>query len=168
LVWPAYLAYRLYFPDLVAKGISNRHDFIIPHRFQNDFEKLAEPLRDGAMEVVVEIPKSGITIDQVLQAIDQVEEERAIALLAEINSTETKSPDHLFDLIKKHLSVGFDIEVFRIPLTDRLAMPVIQRGIKYVNVYKSQAELDPPTVKTIAKKILLQKEAEFNRIVEME
>ncbi len=160
-----YLAYRIYFPDLVAKSITDGYDFLIPNRFQDDIEKLTEPINDGATKAVAEIHKAGVTIDQVLQAIDDAKEEQALALLDDLNTMESKNPDEVFDLIKKHFPANFDTEVFREPFTQRVSPQDIQNGLRFANQYKEQGEVNAEIVKSIMKRILIQKEAEFNDII---
>lgn len=163
-----YFAYKLYFPDLVAKSITNRYDFLIPNRYLNEIEKLTAPLNDGAAKAVAEIHRAGVTIDQVLLAIDKADEEQVVALLDELNETETSDPDQVFDLIKRHFPVDFDIEVFRESFTKKLTTQDIQNGIRLANHYKARGDIDPAVVKSILKRILIQKEAEFNEIIETE
>lgn len=161
-----YLAYQLYFPAMVAKGISNEYNFLIPPRFHDNIEEFSEPLNDGALKTVEAMHKSGLSIDEVLKAIDEASEDQALALLDELNRTDIKDADHFFNLVKKHFPVSFDAEIFRKPFTDKVTVQNIKKGIRYANIYKERGEIDAETVKSIAKRILIQKEAEFNQIVE--
>ena len=88
-----------------------------------------------------------------------------MALLEDLNKSEVTNQDQVFDLCKKHFPVPFDVEVFREPFNERVSIELIRKGIKYANAYYERDEVDAATAKSIAKRILLQKEAEFNRIV---
>ena len=160
-----YLAYQLYFPVMVANSITSESTFLVPEKMQTRIKKIKTPVNDGAKTVVETMHRNGVTMDQVLEAIDNAQEEQALALLDELNSAEVTTPDQFFDLCKKHFPVQFDVEVFREPFKEKVGIELIRKGIKYANAYRERDELDAATAKSIAKRILLQKEAEFNRIV---
>jgi len=160
-----YLAYQLYFPVMVAKSITNENTFLVPDKLEKRIKKIRQPVNEGADAVVETMHRSGVTIDQVLEAIDNAREEQALAMLDELNSREVTDADELFSIAKKHFPVNFDVEVFREPFKERVSPGLIKKGIRYANIYKEREEIDVETAKSIAKRILLQKESEFNRIV---
>ncbi len=106
-----------------------------------------------------------ISIDDIIQAIDDAEEKQAYAFLEELNRTEITDQDQIFTMGKKYFPAKFDVEVFRAPFNEKISVKQIKRGIELANQYKDQEEIDAETAKSIMKKILLQKEEEFNAIV---
>ncbi len=161
-----YLAYQLYFPVMVAKSITDESTFLVPDRIQKRIKKIRQPVNEGADAVVETMHRSGVTMDQVLEAIDNAREEQALAMLDELNSRKETDADELFSIAKKHFPVEFDVEVFREAFKQKVSPGLIKKGIKYANIYKEREEIDVETAKSIAKRILIQKESEFNRIVQ--
>lgn len=165
LGFAGYLAYQLYFPVMVAKSIVDETSYFVPKKIKTRIQKIRRPVNEGAQTVVETMHRSGVTIDQVLKAIDDAKEEQAFALINELNEREPQSSDDFFNTVKKHFPVDFDVEVFREPFNKKVQLPTIKKAIKYANIYKEREEFDSETTKSIAKRILLQKEEEFNRIV---
>jgi hypothetical protein len=162
----AYYAYQHFLPDVVAHSITSdtEHSWM-PFDGNTKIKRIKKPVNEIANAVIKKAHESNISIDDVLRAIDNAKEEQAYALLDELNSTEIESPDQVFTITKKHFPVDFDIEVFRPAFNEKVKIGHIKRGLKLANQYKDQQEIDAETAKSIAKKILLQKEEEFNKIV---
>jgi hypothetical protein len=165
VILAGYLAYRMYFPVMIAKSIVNESSFLVPNSLSEKIKKIRQPVNEGALAVVETMHESGLTIDDILRAIDAANEEQAMALLQDLNETEIKDTDQFFSLVKKHFPVAFDVEIFREPFKEKVSLPQIKKGIRYANRYKERDELDAETAKSIAKRILLQKEEEFKKIV---
>jgi hypothetical protein len=160
-----YITYQLYFPAMVAKSIVSESSFVFPKSLSEKISKIRGPVNVGVSSIVETVHHSGLTIDDILLAIDNATEEQANALLDELNSTEITDADHFFDLVKKHFPVPFDVEVFREPFKQKITIRQIRKGIIYANIYKERDEIDAQTAKSIAKRILLQKEEELKHIV---
>ena len=111
--------------------------------------------------------KSGVTMDQILKAIDDAQEEQAFAFLDELNESQVDSSDQVFSLAKKHFPVDFNVEIFRKPFNENVSIAHIRKGIHYANIYKEKEEFDVSTAKSIVKRILLQKEDEFKRLTKI-
>jgi hypothetical protein len=160
-------AYRVYFPNLIAESIisSEEPPAFVPEKVKTKIKKIKKPVNDGAATIINTMHQSGITLEQVLQAIDEADENQAYAMLDELNSTPVKNPDQFFDIAKKHFPVAFDVEAFRKPFRQKVNIGLIRKGIAYANIYRKKEEVDAETVKSIAKKILLQKEEEFNKMM---
>jgi len=166
LVCAGYLAYRLYFPVMVAKSFSSKTSPLLPEDIQLKIEKVKKPVNKSAELIVARIHQSeGVTMDDLLNAIDNVEEDQAFAFLDKLNKTEIVSPDQVFSMAKKHFPVDFNIEIFRKPFSEKANVPMIRKMVHYANIYKSRNEIDAETAKSIVKRILLQKEEEFNKLL---
>jgi hypothetical protein len=162
----SYLAYQYLLPTFVAHSITSDTDHSwIPFEGHAKINKIKKPVNEVATEVVKQIHHSNISIDDLLEAIDNAEEKQAYAMLDELNSNEPETPDEVFSMAKRYFPVNFNVEVFRAPFNEKITISHIRRGIRLANQYKDQEEIDTETAKTIMKKILLQKEEEFNRIV---
>jgi hypothetical protein len=162
-----YLAYRIYFPEFIAQSIvSEESPAYVPRKMKTTIQKIKKPVNEGAHAVITTMHKSGITIDQILKAIDNAREEQAYAMLDELNNTEIKDPNQVFDMAKKHFPVDFNVEVFRKPFNEKVSLRLIKKGIRYANIYRDEEKMDAQTAKAIVKKILLQKEKDLSKILQ--
>jgi hypothetical protein len=161
-----YVAYEVYLPAMIAQSITNEPAVFVPDNIQNRIDKIRKPVNEGADVVVQTMFKSGVTMDQVLKAIDDAEEEQAYAFLDELNKSEIRSADQVFSMAKRYFPVDFDVEIFRKPFNEKVNMATIKKGVRYANIYKNKEEFDVSTAKSIMKRILLQKEEEFKRLTE--
>jgi ABC-type xylose transport system substrate-binding protein len=160
----AYVAYEVYFPQMIAESITSEHISLVPDQIEHRFEKIRKPVNDGAGVVVEAMHNSGVTMDQILKAIDEAREEQAYAFLDELNRSEITSPDQVFSMAKKHFPVDFNVEIFRRPFNEKVSIATIRKGVRYANIYKDKEEFDVATAKSIVKRILLEKEEEFKRL----
>jgi hypothetical protein len=166
LACAGYLAYQLYLPVMVAKSFSSRTSPLLPKELQVKIEKVRKPVNEGAELIVKSVHQSeDVTMDDLLNAIDNVTEEQALAFLDELTKTQITSTDQVFSMTKKHFPVDFNVEIFRKPFSEKASVPLIRKCIKYANIYKRREEMDAETAKSIAKRILLQKEEEFNKLL---
>jgi hypothetical protein len=65
--------------------------------------------------------------------------------------------------MKKYIEADFDMETFRKPFTEKVNLKMIKKGLYFAKAYNN--EIDSKTAKSIVKKILLQKEQEYNKLV---
>ncbi|HYF67526.1 MAG TPA: hypothetical protein VD884_05285 [Ohtaekwangia sp.] len=161
-----YLGYEAFFPKLIAHSITAEESPAwMPNSVDTKIKKIRKPVNEMASAVIKHAHKSNVSIEDVLKAIDEAKEEQAYALLEELNKTEIQSTDQVFNMAKKHFPVDFDVEIFRETFNKKVTLHHIKKGLRYANSYKEREEFDPETAKSVAKQILLQKEAEFNKVV---
>ncbi len=163
-----YVAYEVYFPQLIAESITSESMALVPDKYESRIEKIRKPVNEGAGVVVEAVHNSEVTIDDILKAIDNTEEEQALRFLEELNQTEITSPDQVFNMAKKHFPVKFNVEIFRQPFNDKVSLATIKKGVRYANMYKDKDEFDVITVKSIAKRILVEKEEEFKKLTKID
>ncbi|MFM9840238.1 MAG: hypothetical protein ACKVOQ_18370 [Cyclobacteriaceae bacterium] len=160
------IVYKFFLPTIIAKTLSaEKLPDYIPQRIKIKIEKVNKPLNETARNVINTIHSSGITIEQLIRAIDEAKEEHAYSMLDELNKTKITNVDQLFDMAKKYFPVDFDVEVFRDAYRKKATIPLIEKAIMYANKYKNERLMDAQTAKETAKRILRTKEAEFNRII---
>lgn len=166
LIIAGVVTYYFFLPALIAKTVASEQlPAFIPQRIKTKIEKVNKPLNEGARTVISTIHSSGITFDQIIRAIDEAKEEQAYAMLDELNKTKITNVDQLFDIGKKYFLVDFDVEVFREAYRKKATLPLIEKAIAYANKYKNEKLMDAKTAKETAKRILRDKEEEFNKIV---
>lgn len=159
LLWVGgYIFYRVYLPDLIAKAIvSDTTPQYIPRRLLNKVDELRAPVNKGANEMIVEMKRNHIPLEDVLEVVDKTNEQEAYNFLSALNEADPKDPNEVFDIAKKHLQADFDVEVFREPFIKNVSMKSIRRAIKYANLNQKTKDLDIETGKAIAKHILMEK-----------
>jgi hypothetical protein len=162
LISGGYIFYKYYFTDLVAEAIvSEDLPGFLPMRIRNKIKEAGAPLNEGASTFIKDMHTHDITIDQVLEALDNTTEDQAYALLDELDHTKLQSTDQVFDIAKKHFPVDFDPEAFRSLFNSRTDLKHIRKAMKYAKVNRQSKDIDLETGKAIIRKILLEKEKEF-------
>ncbi|MCA4900365.1 MAG: hypothetical protein ACK514_17395 [Bacteroidota bacterium] len=64
-----------------------------------------------------------------------------------------------------YFPVEFDVEIFREAYRKKATLPLIEKAIRYANRYRDEKLMDAQTAKETAKRILKEKESEFNKVV---
>ncbi len=137
---------------------------IIPNRYAKRLVKARKRINASVDSALTVIHRNNITIDQLLKAIDDVEEKQVYACLDELNSISITNTDQVFDIGKKYFKTDFDIELFRPDFRQYVTLPMIKKGLKYANKQRADPEMDPETAKTIAKQILIEKEKKYTML----
>jgi hypothetical protein len=163
-----YKVYWHYTPALIANALLQEDEpSFLPNKVVEKLKKIKAPANQISEEVIKSIHTSNITIEQTLEALDGVTEEKANALLADINNlSEINSSDQIFDLAKKHFPVEFDIESLREPFRAKADVALLRRVIRKANQYHNNDMIDFETAKSIVKHILIEKEEEFKQNLE--
>jgi hypothetical protein len=164
-----FIFYKFYFPTLVADVLTqDKASSYIPKFVNKRIQRYKAPVNKGAADVIEEIHRSNVTLDQILEAVDNTQEEQVYEMLDELNSSKPKSTNQVFDLAKKHFPVDFDIEVLRAPFNKNVNMTMIKKGLSQANARRGEEGVDPEMAKAVVKQILRQKEKEYNRAVGLE
>jgi hypothetical protein len=160
-----FIIYRLYFPDIVADAIISQEEVpvYIPRRIKAKIEYYKAPANQGAEVIIKKMHESNITLDQLFEAIDNTTDDQLMAMLQELSTTTITSADQVFTIMKKYIEADFDMETFRKPFTEKVNLKMIKKGLYFAKAYNN--EIDSKTAKSIVKKILLQKEQEYNKLV---
>jgi hypothetical protein len=164
IVWAGgYLFYRIYLPDIVANAlVSDKTPTYIPKRLMNKVDELRMPVNKGADEMIVQMRRNNVALEDVLAVIDDTDEEEARNFLSELNTVKPTDANQVFDIAKKHITADFDIEVFRAPFVKNVSMKSIRKAMGYANTNQKTNDLDIETGRAIAKQILIQKYNEVN------
>jgi hypothetical protein len=159
ILWAGgYFLYRFYLPDLIAKAlVADATPTYIPKRLMNRVDELRAPVNKGVDEIIIEMKRNNIPLEDVLELVDQADEEEANLFLEELNAANPQNPDEVFNIAKKHLSADFDVEVFREPFVRNVNMQSIRKAMRYAAVNQRTKDLDIETGRAIAKQILIEK-----------
>lgn len=159
-----YLLYRSLVPKIIAKAVvSDSLPDYIPKRLQTKVEAIRTPLNKGTEAMLRKMHASEISVDEVLNAVDDISEKEAYAFLDEVNTTKPSNTDEVFDVAKKHFSTNFDLEMFREPFNQHFDMDQINNAIGYANLNRKSNDIDILTAKAILKKIIIEKDKEVLR-----
>jgi hypothetical protein len=159
LVWVgAYIFYRVYFPDIVARAIvANETPSYIPRRLMNKVDELRTPVNNGANEIIIEMKRNNIPLEDVVEVIERTSEDEAFEFLSELNESKPTTPNEVFDIAKKHITADFDVEIFRKPFVENVNMKSIRKAMSFANTNIRTKDLDIVTGRAIAKQILIEK-----------
>jgi hypothetical protein len=159
LAWiGGYIFYRFYFPEIVARAIvADETPSYIPRRLMNKVDELRMPVNKGADEIIVEMKRNNIALDDVVAVIDNTSEDEAYNFLKELNQAKPNTPDEVFDIAKKYITADFDVEVLRKPFVENVNMKSIRKAMSFANTNQRTKDLDIETGRAIAKQILIEK-----------
>ena len=163
-----YVLYKQYAPTIIANELLRETEpAFLPKKISEKIKKVKTQTNQLSKDVIKDIHASNITLDQLLKAIDEVTENKANLLLDDLNRLgEIKSSDQVFDLAKKHFPVDFDVELLREPFRKKADVHVLQKAIQKANEYRNNNLIDFETAKAIVKRVLTEKEKEFNQHIE--
>jgi hypothetical protein len=153
-----YIFYRFYFPELVASAImADETPKYIPRRLMNKVDELRMPVNKGVDEIISEMKKREIALEDVVEVIESTSEDEAYNFLNELNQANPKDANAVFDIAKKHIDADFDVELFRKPFVENVSIASIRRVVRYANTNNVTKDLDIETGRAIAKQILIEK-----------
>ena len=159
-----YLLYRSLVRQIIARAVvADSLPGYIPKRLQTKVDAIRMPLNKGAEAMLRKMHSSDISVDQVLEVVDNISEKEAYAFLDDLNQKRPATTNEVFDLAKKHFSADFDLEVFREPFNTHFEIKQINNGIAYANLNRKSNDVDIVTAKAILKTIILENEKEIMR-----
>ncbi|MBX2966263.1 MAG: hypothetical protein KF845_08975 [Cyclobacteriaceae bacterium] len=164
----SYIVYKRYAPEIIANELLKETEpAFLPKKVTEKIKEVKVQTNHLSVGIIKDIHKSNITLDQILKSLDEVTEDKADLLLYEINNLgQLKSSDQVFDLIKKHFPADYDIESLREPFRDKADVQKLQTLIQKANEYRNNNLINFESVKAIIKRILIEKEKEFNKHIE--
>ncbi len=164
----SYGIYKLYAPTIIANELLKETEpTFLPKKIADKIKKVRTQTNQLSTDIIKDVHKSNISLDQLLNELDEVTEDEANSFLDEINSLEElNSPDQIFDLAKKHFPVDFDVEPLREPFRDKADIHKLETLIHKANEYRHNNLIDFESGKAIIKRILKEKEKELKLYTE--
>jgi hypothetical protein len=157
-----YILYYFFLPDIVANAmLGEESQPYLPKRISNYLEPYREMVNEGTEEMLVTMEQNDISLEQILEALDQTTEAQVYTFIDSLKASNYKTPDDVFNVAKKSFPVDFDPEVFRSTFNEHVKVRLIKKGIVYATLNKKTKDVDFETIKAIARKILIEKEKEF-------
>jgi hypothetical protein len=156
------LWYKHYFPKMVAEAVAAEElPAYIPQHIQVKINEFRKPVNASAEKVIEKMHEENIPFQKLIETIDNATEEQTNGLIEELASTSLQSTNQVFDIGIKHFPVDYDVEAFREPFNQNVDIRLIRKAINYANTNRQTNDVDLPTLKEIAKKVLVQKEKEY-------
>jgi hypothetical protein len=160
----ALIFYRFYLPGVVADALTEQETpSYVPKFVEARMNKIKAPLNKGATDVIKEIHKSNVTLEQLLAAVDNTEPEQVRFAFEEINRSKVKNTNDVFDIAKKYVQADFDVEVLRKPFNENVDMSMVKRGLGYLEGHSNDDAMDPEMAKAVIRQVLIQKEKEYRQ-----
>jgi hypothetical protein len=160
----AFIFYRFYLPGLVADAIMEEHTpRYVPTFVEARMKKFKAPLNKGTSDVIKEIHRSNVTLEQLLAAVDNTEPAQVHAALDELNNSKVKNTNDVFEIGKKYVQADFDVEVLRKPFNENVDMTMVKRALGYAEGRNDEDAVDPEMAKAVIKQLLIQKEKEYRQ-----
>lgn len=157
-----YFFYREYLPGIMADAIvDEQKPSYLPKRLQTRLDAMSEPINQGTENIIFELKKANVEMDEVYQAIDDVSEEEMDLMLEDLSEKKKITSDEAFDVLKKHIQTSFDLEQFRNTFTENVKPSTVRKFISYARLNKQMQEVDFKTTKAVLKEILRKKEKEL-------
>ncbi len=154
-----YIGYRYVYPKMVAEAIvSKKYTSIIPQRYLDDFNLISDTINSKISKVMVITEDKGITIEDLLKAIDQIKEKDVRDALEELYQTDLETVEQVYLIGRKHIDFeAFDPDLLKSSFLEHVQMHHIERGLKYIKRHDLENQLDAESGRRIAKQIIIQK-----------
>ena len=131
----------------------------VPSFVAEKIEKYKKPINKAAEDAVAELHKQNIAVSQAVKSIEQLSDEEISITVDELRSANLKSTDQVFDIIKKNITTDLPIEALRAPFNKHAELSTIKGVLAEQNA--TGQILTPSLLKSVATKILLEKEAQL-------
>jgi len=161
-----YYAYiKFILPRQIASVILNDKAApkLLPNRYEKQFVKSRERINSGADSLLRILHRKSISLNQLLKAIDEVDETEAYRFLEELNSTTIESSDQVFNIGKKYFKPDFDVEILRELFRKRVSVVQIKRAIALATKHRDEGDMSPEIFRSVIKQVLIEKEKKISK-----
>lgn len=155
--------YKKELPKIVAEAVVNDeyddYPSIMPEKVVRTIEASKKEVNKRVDKVIKTTKTAGITVEQLIQGIDEVKEEDARKMTKVLLQTEIISVEQVFDMGVKHLQIdAFDPELLREAFVANVEMQHIKRGLKYIESNDLLNTMGADMARDIAKAVIRAKE----------
>ncbi len=155
----AYYSYRYVYPQMVAEAIvEKKYTGFLPEKYQLKINMISDTANKKVSQIFEITEDKGISIDDLLNAIDEIEEEHVRNALAELYATDLQSVEAVFDIGVKHIKIeSFDPELLRGAFIEHVKMHHVKKGLKYIRRHDLENQISSKSARSIAKQVIIQK-----------
>ena len=141
--------------------ISDETPQFLPKRLEKKLKTSRKQVNASVDTVLRVMHQKGVTLNQILKAIDDAEEDQVYAFLDELNAGPVLNNDQVFTMAKKYFKTEFDPEIFRPVFHQHVSVDMIKTGLAYANKQREDPEISPETARAILKQLLVEKEKKY-------
>jgi hypothetical protein len=154
-----YFSFQYFYPRIVADAIvSNRYSEIIPKRYRDQFTLVGDTINQRVTRLLEITEDKGITINDLLMAIDEIEEQDVRNMIAELYVTKIDSIEQVYEIGTRHIKITiFDPELLKEPFLRHVEVHHVRKGLKYIKKHDLENQLSAKSGRKIAKQIIIQK-----------
>ncbi|MBK6266532.1 hypothetical protein JKA74_15915 [Marivirga sp. S37H4] len=154
-----FYGYNYVYPRVVAHAIvSKQYVGLLPEKFKDRIELISDTVNQRVSRMFEITEDNGVTMDDLLNAIDEIEEQEVRNALAELYETDIQSVEQVYEIGVKHIKIqSFDPQVLRAPFIEHVKLHHVKKGLKYIKRHDLQNQMSSKSARSIAKQILIQK-----------
>lgn len=155
IVLSSFFIYYYIFPFIIAKAfVSEEYLKYIPQSYQQKFQATNNNLD----EFISKSQQNGISIEDLLSAIDEVKEQEVRNALDELNSTKLHSVEQVFNIVYENIKIkSFDPVTLKPAFLKHVKMHHIHKILNYIKTNNLESNLTAKSAKRIAKQVIIQK-----------
>ncbi len=163
----AFFSIRYYYkerlPQAVADAIvKDEYPAIVPEKVVKKIKVASKEVNTRLETVITTTETQGITIDQLIQAVDEVKEDEVRKTLDILYNTDLRSADQLFDIGIENIHIqAFDPAVLRESFVNNVKMKKVEKALKYIKDNELADALSPDVARETIKRMILTKQEEI-------
>ncbi len=155
-----FIFYRFYMPKMVATTIISDEPppSILPEKVKKTIVKARVELDKQMEDVPVKLEQLGLTFNDVIYIVEVADADQIEAAIEELQSTELKSVDEVFDIGLKHVKVdGYDLSIFREVFKEKATLDKIRKGLHKIRDNELMIDISIPVTCETVKQILIER-----------
>jgi len=158
LVVACFVFYRFYLHSMIAETIQSDPDnsIFIPDTIKPTIVKARQKLDQEINDIPYILDTLNLDFDDILFIVDNVNSDQVIAAINELDRSEIKSEDQVFNILKKNIAIeGYDLEIFRSTFKKKTTLNKIKRGLQIIKDRQLTTSVSIPVARRTVKQILL-------------
>ena len=151
-----WLLYIFYVPRMVARAIvKNAPPSYLPGAYKDQIKRLHTPVNLWGEKLIVEADSLGISLDDMLKAIDNVNTDEVIKVYDKIKDKKVTHSKKVFDLIRQDIAVEeIDLDLLEPAFLKHATPDRINRALSYIKQHQLIENIAPSTAKEVAKQLV--------------
>jgi len=164
-----YYFYTQVVPKMAAKAIvKGEYSPIIPNRVRKKIGVVRNTVNHQVEDVIHIAEDQGITMEQLMQAIDEVDKKEVMNTYQEVIKRQTLDPEEVFNIANQNIKIeAFDPLLLKPAFIKYATEPRINQVLQFVKKNHLMENLDMNMVRSVGKQILLEKAKEIKNKVEV-
>lgn len=162
-----YLVKAYWLPKYVARMIVINEDVpdYLPKKLKKGIVKAKKKVNPLAEAVLSESYKSGLTLEELLDFIEDTDEELVFMLADSVSGLPDFETDQIFDLANTILKPKFNAEVLRGAFKQHVTEEMIEVVIMHYKANREELQSSPEIGRQIAKQILIEKDKQVKAVL---